>query len=139
MKSTNKKPNKTTQRVKNSKYHPDIRLRPPAKPVWESPRPVREGGPGGKYPPPAATRNETGLEAMESKIRSEHELQANVAASTKNSITFLQSQVQQANEMTERYARALNDLNASFHAAKSEEGDLRRKLKAQEATVKKLR
>ena len=37
------------------------------------------------------------------------------------SVAYIHAQVSQANEMTERYARALNDLNASYQILKGDQ------------------
>ncbi len=57
-----------------------LKLRPTANPTWESPRPVREGGPGGKYrerekkKKSSAARKQTLLRARLSKKVSEKEV-----------------------------------------------------------------
>ena len=164
------------KRKKQRRIHVDSHLKPQPKPVWDSPRPVRAGGPGGKYPPPLegeagvdvegvccegflfdpsrglpatygslqnpalkSSRLTAALLQIESKVKMEQAANSAKIVESDASVAYIHAQVSQANEMTERYARALNDLNASYQILKGDQTKLQERFNSCQAALKQVK
>eukprot|EP00948_MAST-09A_sp_MAST-9A-sp1_P002336 g2336.t1 len=122
---------------KNRKLLVDPRLRPRDQPAWESPRPVREGGPGGKYAP----RKSPSQTNSNDKNFGDASLAAISDAGKNESIeiTQLRKQIVEANEMAERFNFALKQSTGAYQELKTKEVSLANQVRKLKQEVNKVR
>ena len=79
------------------------------------------------------------LMEIESKVKLQQAADSALLANSDASMAYIHGQVSQANEMTERYARALNELNASYQVLKGDEMKVQEKLGACRVALKQAK
>ena len=85
------------------------------------------------------SQNITAFIEIESKVKMQQAANSANIANSDASMAYIHGQVTQANEMTERYARALNDLNASYQILKGDQVKLQEKLGGCQAALKQAK